>query len=98
MACALHTHTADKLACTLQHTHTVDKTAGSMLRKVGTLGRTRKHKRVDNADTLGSGMRTHMADKMAYTPRGRNQSRGDDTWRNRRRRNHRNCTPEHNRK
>jgi len=82
------THRDDNMACTL-HTP-ADKTSGSTLRK---------RKQGDNTDALDSRMRTHMADSTAGgTPRTRNHSMGDGTWRNRKRRNHRNYKPAHNRK
>ncbi len=60
-----------------------DKTSESTLRK---------RKRVDNTDTSGSRRRTHNADNRAAggTLRTHNHSMGDGTWRNRKRRSHRN--------
>jgi hypothetical protein len=83
------THGDDNMACTL-HTP-ADKTSGSTLRK---------RKRVDNTDASGSRMRTHKADNRAAgdTLRTHNHSMADGTWRNRKRRSHRNYKPAHNRK
>jgi hypothetical protein len=79
----MHTHTQrdDKMAGTL-HTP-ADKTSGSTRRK---------RKQVDNTDALGSRMRTHTADNSTAdgTPHTHNHSMGDGTWRNRKRRSHRN--------
>jgi len=80
MAGTLHIP-ADKMACTLQTL--ADKTSGRSLRK---------RKWADNTDTSGSRMRTHKADNRAAggTLRTHNHSMGDGTWRNRKRRSHRN--------
>jgi hypothetical protein len=88
MADTLHTP-ADKMAGTL-HTP-ADKLSGSSLRK---------RKPVDKTDASGSRMRTQGADNSAAgaTPCTRNHSMGDGTWRNRKRRSHRNEQPAHSRK
>jgi hypothetical protein len=79
MAGTLHTP-VDNTAC--RPRTPADKTSGRTLRK---------RKRVDNTDTSDSKMRTHKADSTAGgTLHTHNHSMGDGTWRNRKRRSHRN--------
>src|SRR5262249_43808475 len=89
MAYTLHTQAVGKMADTL-HTQAVGKTAYTPHRQTSgkmaytqpvgrTLGHTRKHKRVDNTDTLGDRLRTHRPGEMACSTDG-------DTWHNRRHR------------
>jgi hypothetical protein len=95
----------DKMAYTLQTP--ADKPSGSSLRNRKPADKTdasgsslRRRKPVDKTDASGSRMRTQGADKRpaGATPRRRNHSMGDGTWRNRKRRSHRNEQPAHNRK
>jgi hypothetical protein len=79
MVCTQRRHKrACKMSYTPPHTQMVDRTSGG----------TRKRRRADKFDTLGSRLRKHRACNSTVdgTLRTRNHSMGDGTWRNRRRR------------